>query len=412
MSGGLIFGEGLVAAVRDPLSERASRLEGSATMLVNQRADELRRKGIDVISLAVGEPDFPTPDHIKEAAKRALDENFTRYTPSAGIPELREAVAEKSRRENQIPCEAKDVIVTPTKMGLFASILATVNPGDEVILTDPCFVSYAPQVRFAGGVPVYVPLRPEDGYGIRADEVGKRVGKKTKLILLCSPSNPTGGVDDPQELRGVVDLAVDHDFSILSDEIYEKILFEGTHLSPAGLPNGWERTITLNGLSKSFAMTGWRIGWIVAPPAFGPALAKVQTQSITHITSFVQKAGVVALQGPQDSVARMVEEFRARRDLVLRELPNVPGWTAATPKGAFYLWPRFSQKSTSWDLCNYLLDRAHVALVPGSAFGPGSDHNLRLSYATSRDKLTEALRRIREALERFEEKPLVAAKKT
>lgn len=397
--------------MRDPLSERATRLEGSTTMLMSQRADELRRKGIDVISLAVGEPDFPTPDHIKDAAKRALDENFTRYTPSAGIPELREAVAEKSRRENGIPCEAKDVIVTPTKMGLFASILATVNPGDEVILTDPCFVSYAPQVRFAGGVPVYVPLRAEEGYSIRADDVAKHISKKTKLIVLCSPSNPTGGLDDPQELRGVVDLAVDHDISILSDEIYEKILFEGHHVSPASLPGGAERTITLNGLSKSFAMTGWRIGWIVAPPAYGPALAKIQTQSITQITSFVQKAGVAALQGPQDSVAKMVQEFRARRDLVIRELRHLPGWTAATPQGAFYLWPRFSQKSTSADLCDALLDTAHVALVPGSAFGPGSDQNVRISYATGRDKLTEAFRRIRGALERSEKKPVVAAKK-
>lgn len=399
--------------MRDLISDRANRLEGSSTILVNQKADELRRKGIDVLSLAIGEPDFNTPEHVKEAAKRAIDDNFTRYTPSAGIPELREAIAEKSRRDNKIPCDAKHIVVSPTKLGLFASVGALVNPGEEVLLTDPCFVSYAPQVRFAGGVPVYVPLSADNGYSIRAADVAEKITKKTKLIMLCSPSNPTGGTDDPDEIRGVVELANDHDFAIISDEIYEKILYEGRHVSPASLPGGAERTITINGLSKSFAMTGWRIGWMIAEGRILDAIAKIQTQSITHITSFVQKASVAALNGPQEPVKRMVDEFRTRRDLLMKEVKTVPGWTSTTPKGAFYLWPRFDQDMTSQEMCNYLLEDAHVALVPGSAFGPGSDRNLRISYAASAAKLAEAMRRIRESLHRLEKraKPLVAPKK-
>lgn len=397
--------------MRNLLSERAANLEGSTTILMNMKAEELKRKGINVLSLAVGEPDFPTPDHVKLSAKKALDENFTKYTPSPGIPELRDAIAEKTKKENGIPCEPGHVVVTPTKLALFNSVVSLVNPGDEVLMPDPCFVSYAPQVKFAGGVPVYVPTRAADDYSIRADEVQKRITKKTKLIMLCSPSNPTGGLDDPTELKGVVDLANDHDFAILSDEIYEKVLYEGKHVSPASLPGGWERTITINGLSKSFSMTGWRAGWLVAPPAFYPALAKVQTQTITHITSFVQKAMVDAIRGPQDSVKRMVSEFKVRRELVLKELAKVPGWETSKPKGAFYVWPRFSQKMSAEDLCSYLLEDAHVALVPGTGFGPSGKDHVRISYAASREILKEALGRVRASIEKKEHKPVTARTK-
>lgn len=397
--------------MRDLLSQRAANLEGSSTILMSMKAEELKRKGINVLSLAVGEPDFPTPDHVKLSAKKALDENFTKYTPSPGIPELREAIAERSKRDNGIPCEAGNVLAVPTKLALFNSVMTTINPGDEVLMPDPCFVSYAPQVKFAGGVPVYVPTDPDDAYTIRADEVQKRITKKTKLIMLCSPSNPTGGLDDPSEIKGVVDLANDHDFAILSDEIYEKVLYEGKHVSPASLPGGWERTITINGLSKSFSMTGWRAGWLVAPPAFYPALAKVQTQTITHITSFVQKAMVDAIRGPQDSVKKMVTEFKARRDLVLKELGKVPGWETVKPKGAFYVWPKFSETIGAEELCTYLLEDAHVALVPGSGFGPSGNDHVRLSYAASRDVLKEAITRVRASLEKKERKTVSAKSK-
>lgn len=396
--------------MRNLLSERGAKMEGSSTIAMNAKADELKRKGVNVISLAVGEPDFNTPDFVKESAKKALDANFTKYTVSPGIPELREAIAEKSKKENGIACEAGNVIVTPTKLGLFNSIMSLVNPGDEVLIPDPCFVSYAPQIKFAGGVPVYVPTHEADGFGLRAAEVQKKITKKTKLIMLCSPSNPTGGVDDPKDVKGIVDLAVEHDFAILSDEIYEKVLYEGKHVSPASLPGGAERTITINGLSKSFAMTGWRAGWLVSPPAFYPTIAKIQSQTITHITSFVQKAMVDAIRGPQDSVKKNLEEFRARRDLVLKELATVPGWSTVKPKGAFYVWPRFTQKMSAEQLCTKLLEDANVATVPGDGFGPSGKDHIRISYAASQPTLKEAIGRIRDAVAKMEPNTVARAR--
>jgi len=392
------------------LAKRAA-IPASKTIMMSQRADELKRKGIDVLSLTVGEPDFNTPDAIKDAAKRALDENFTRYTASAGIIELREAIAEKSRRENRVPTDAAHTLVTPTKHALFASIMATVDAGDEVLMTDPCFVSYPSQVMLAGGKPVWVPLHKEHAYGIRADDVQERLTKKTKMLMLCSPNNPTGMTDDADELRAIVDLANDHDFLLCSDEIYEKILYEGTHVSPASLPGGAERTITINGLSKSYAMTGWRTGWLHAPSPVFEAIAKIQTQTITQVTSFVQKASIAALQSPPDSVKKMVTEFRARRDLIVDETRKTPGWEILAPKGAFYAWPRYGHKMTSDAMAEHLLEKARVATVSGSAFGPAGEGHLRLSYATSRDNIREAFRRIRDALPALESKAVAAKKR-
>jgi aspartate aminotransferase len=386
-------------------------IPASKTIMMSQRADELKRQGVDVVSLTVGEPDFNTPDPVKEAAKRALDENFTRYTASAGIVELREAIAQKSRRENHIPTDAAHTLVTPTKHALFASIMATVDAGDEVLMTDPCFVSYPSQVQLAGGKPVWVPLRKEHAYGLRADDVQAKITKKTKLLMLCSPNNPTGMTDDARELRAIVDLANDHDLLLCSDEIYEKILYEGAHVSPASLPGGAERTITINGLSKSYAMTGWRTGWLHAPSPVFEAIAKIQTQTITQVTSFVQKASITALQSPPDSVTKMVAEFRARRDLIVEEIRRTPGLEILPPKGAFYAWPRFSHKMTSDAMAEHLLEKARVATVSGSAFGPSGEGHLRLSYATSRANIQEAFKRIREALPGLESNAVAAKKR-
>jgi aspartate aminotransferase len=379
------------------LAER-SAIEASKTIQASARADALRRQGIDVVNLTVGEPDFPTPDHVKQAAKSALDANFTKYTPSPGIPELREAVAEKSRRENGLDTDAAHTLITPTKHALFATVMASVNPGDEVLLTDPCFVSYPSQVRLAGGVPVWVPLRREHGYGLRAEDVQARITPKTKLLMLCSPNNPTGMMDEPDEVKAIVDLANDHDFFLVSDEIYEKIVYDGRHVSPASLPGGAERTVTINGLSKSYAMTGWRTGWLHAPSPLFEAIARIQTQTITMVTSIVQKATLAALQGPQESVERMRQEFQARRDLVVEEIGRTPGFDLLAPQGAFYAWARFQQPVTSDAMAEFLLEKARVATVPGSGFGPSGEGHLRLSYATSRENLREAFRRIREAL--------------
>jgi aspartate aminotransferase len=262
-------------------------------------------------------------------------------------------------------------------------------------------------VKLAGGTPVWVPLRKENAYGIQAADVAKLVTKKTKLLMLCSPNNPTGMTDDARELKAIVDLANEKDFLIVSDEIYEKILYEGKHVSPASLPGGADRTITINGLSKTFAMTGWRTGWLHAPSPIFEAIAKIQTQTITQVTSFVQKASLAAFEPGMDAaVTAMVQEFRARRDLVVEEVKRTPGLTMTTPTGAFYAWPRFDAAVTSDQMAEILLDRAHIAVVAGSAFGPSGDSYLRLSYATNREKLQEAFRRIREILPQIGSNPV------
>lgn len=388
--------------MRDWIAQRAARVEGSRTILANQKAEELRRKGHDILSLSVGEPDFPTPDVVKDAAKKALDENFTKYTASQGILELREVIAERSQRVNKIPTDAAHTLVTPTKHALFASLMALVEPGDEVVITDPCFVSYSPQIRLFGGVPVYVPLRKQHAYGLRADDLAQVVTKKTKAVMLCSPNNPTGMTDDAAQVRAVVDLAGEKDFVLISDEIYERVLYDGKHLSPASLPGGAERTITINGLSKSHSMTGWRTGWLHAPDPIFSAIAKLQTHTITQVTSFVQKASLAALRAPDETVRRMVDEFRARRDLIVQEIGKTPGWSILPPKGAFYAWPEFDHGVGADELADFLLTEAKVVAVSGTAFGPSGANHLRLSYATSREKIAEAFRRIREALPKLE----------
>lgn len=385
--------------MRNPLAARVAQSEASRTMAASQRAQDLRAQGVDVISLTVGEPDFPTPDHIKQAAKVALDEDFTHYTPSAGIPELRRAIAERSQRENRIPADAAHTLVTPTKQGLFMSLMALLEPGDEVLIPDPSFVSYVPQARLMGAVPVPVPLSKENEFGLDADTLASLVSNKTKLLMLCSPSNPTGMMDSPQAVKAAVDLANDHDFWILSDEIYDRIVYEGRVVSPASLPGGAERTITLNGFSKAYAMTGWRVGWLHAPdPVFG-GIAKIQTQSITHVTSICQKAALAALQGPQGDVDRMVAAFRRRRDLVVEEIDKTPGLSMATPKGAFYAWPRFDFDVDADAFAEFLLDKAHVAVVSGLAFGQQGRKYVRVSYAAPDASLHSAFERIRVALE-------------
>ncbi len=376
----------------DLFSRRTADLEGSKTILIAGRAAEMRRQGVDVVSLSVGEPDFDTPEHIKDACRQALADNFTHYTPAPGIPELREAVARKMRDENQVDCRAENVVATPTKHGLFAAALAMLEEGDEVLLPDPSFVSYAPVVKFAGATPVWVPVHEADGFSIRADAVADRVTDKTKMIWLCSPSNPTGGADEPDEIRGVCDLAEDHDFWILSDEIYERLQYEGEHVSPASI--AFDRTITVGGLSKSHAMTGWRAGWLVADKPVADAVLKIQSQSITHVASFVQRAMVAALEGPQDAVDGFRKTLMGRRDAVMEALEEIPGVTTARPKGAFYAWIGYDVDRDSEEVAEYLLEAKHVATVPGSSFGPSGRRRLRLSYGSDIKVVKEGLGRL------------------
>ncbi len=362
-------------------------IEGSATVAMAAKAAALRAEGHDVIGLSVGEPDFPTPPHVREAAKKALDDGHTHYTPGPGIPELRAAIASFTQHRNGIACEASHVLATPTKQAVMMALQALAGPGDEVILPDPGWVSYGPMVHWAGATPVPVAQRAEDDFRMTPESVAEAITPETRVLLLNSPSNPTGGINTPDDVRGLVELAEDHNLWIISDEIYQDILYEGTHVSPASLDGGFDRTITVDGLSKSFAMTGWRTGWLVAPePAF-KQINKLQSHSITHITSFAQYGAVAALTGPMDAVETMKEAFRARRKILLDGLAEL-GWECASPKGAFYAFPKAPVTAEE------LLVKAHVATTAGDAFGTAGAGHLRISYATSEDRLREALSRM------------------
>jgi aspartate aminotransferase len=379
-------------------SPRMARIAASATLAMSALVAEKRRQGVDVVSFTVGEPDFDTPAHVKEAAAKALRDGRTKYTPGPGIPELRDAVAEMERRDNGIPCKAADVLVTPAKHAVLLSILATCDEGDEVLIPDPGWVSYGPMVEWAHARPVPVRLSTEQGFRMTPEAVAAAVTKRTRAIVLNSPSNPTGGVNTPEDVKGILDVAEDHDLWVVSDEIYQRLQFEGRHVSPASLPGGFGRTFTVNGLSKSFAMTGWRVGWVVAPEAAVREVEKLQSQSISHVTSFVQYGALEAVTGPQDSVASMRREFQARRDLMVKGLRALPGVETAEPKGAFYCFPRFDARQ--WGglddetLALRLLAEANVGTTPGSAFGDAGKGHLRFSYATSRERIAEGLERL------------------
>ncbi len=381
------------------LAPRLDRIATSATLAMSDLVAQKRRQGADVVSFSVGEPDFVTPLHVREAAMQALRDGKTHYTPGAGIPELRQAIATTEKRDAKIPCEAKDILVTPAKHGIFLAVMALADKGDEVIIPDPAWVSYEPIIGWAHGKAVGVALDADAGFRMTPDAVAEAITKKTQAIVLNSPSNPTGGVNTPADVKGILDLAIDHDLWIVSDEIYQKLQYEGKPVSPASLPGGFDRTFTIDGLSKSFAMTGWRMGWIVAPPVAMEAVSRLQSQSITHVTSFAQYGALAAVSGPQDSVASMKKEFKARRKVMLEGLRGLPGVTCPEPKGAFYCFPHFNPKK--WGgmddetLSLAMLDKANVAVTAGSAFGSRGKNHVRFSYATSREKIEEGIRRLK-----------------
>jgi len=356
---------------------------------------------VDVISFSMGEPDFPTPENIKQACIRAIQEDFTHYTPSAGIPELRRAVADRTVQVNNIPCNESNVIITPSKQAIFMSMLAFINEGEGVVLPDPSWGTYEACIRLAGGIPQYVKLDQDRDFRMLPEAVAEAITPDTKMILLNSPANPTGSVLEKEDVIGIAELARDHDLMVLSDEVYEKITFEGEPLSIASLEGMFDRTITINGFSKTYAMTGWRIGWAVAPVPMIRALNALQTHSLTCSVSFVQKAAVEALRGPQDSVDMMAKEFAARKDLIMDLINDIPSLHCPPPKGAFYLFPSYDFEMNSEEMATYLLEQAHVAITPGSAFGPSGEGHIRISYACSRRDIQEGMSRIREALTRL-----------
>lgn len=391
------------------ISSLVNSLSPSQTLAMSQKSAELRAQGVDVINLSVGEPDFNTPAHIKEAAKRAIDENYTRYTPVAGYKELREAIACDMRRHPGVDFTADDIVVSNgAKQSLCNAILATINPGDEVIIPAPAWVSYSEMVKLAHGVSVIVESGIEDDFKMTPEKLEKAITPKTRMLLLTSPSNPTGSVYTRAELQGLVDVLARHErVLVLADEIYEHINFTGSFTSMAEFPELKGRVIIINGVSKAYAMTGWRIGFMAAPRELAKACTKLQSQYTSNPSSIAQKAAEAAYTGPQDCVTEMNKAFERRRDLVVELARTIPGWEVNVPMGAFYLLPRVTgcldttapdgrRIETSGDLALYLLEKAAVATVDGAAFSaPGY---LRLSYATSDDNLREAFRRIGEAI--------------
>jgi aspartate/methionine/tyrosine aminotransferase len=365
---------------------------------VFERAKALEREGRPVIFLETGRPDFDTPAHIKEAAKRALDAGDVHYTSNYGTPELRAAIAEKLKRENGLTYDpdAEIIVTVGAAEAVFDAFLAFLNPGDEVLYPEPSWLNYAAAARLAGAIPVPIPLRESDGYQIDPDEVRRRITSQTRLLIIASPHNPTGAVQSPDTLRDLADLVVQCNLLVISDEIYERIIYDDrVHVSLARLPGMGERTITINGFSKAFSMTGWRLGYAAAPQPFIQAMNRVHQYNVACACAFAQAGAVAALKGPQDCVTAMVAEFRRRRDLVVPAINAMRGLSCVNPGGAFYVWVNITRIGvTSEDFSMNLLERAYVSLVPGTVFGESGQGYVRLSYANSYERLEEALRRL------------------
>ena len=377
-------------------SSRLKRVEESATIKVANLANKLKQEGKDVISFSLGEPDFDTPKHICDAAADAMYRGETHYAPSAGIPELRDAVAEKLRVENSLDVASSDILVTPgAKQAIFEIMMSVLDDGDEALLFDPAWVSYDPAIKFAGANTACVPTDSQDGF--KPVNMEEYVTEKTKLIVVNSPGNPTGAVYDRSVLKNIADIAIDNDILVLSDEIYEKIIYDKEHLSIGSFDGMHDRTITVNGFSKAYAMTGWRLGYVAAKPEIFKGLVKIQSHSVSSATSFVQHGGVAALKGPQEPVAEMVSKFKARRDALVDGLNSID-IKCQKPGGAFYAFADVSAYGTGDEVAEKLLMEAHVAVTSGSAFGESGKNFVRISYATSLKRIEEGLARIESAL--------------
>ena len=390
------------------LSDCLNRLAPSATLAMSQKSSEMKAAGIDVINMSVGEPDFNTPEHIKEAAKEAIDENFSRYSPVPGYMDLRKAVSDKLRRENGLDYSTSEILVSNgAKQSVCNTVMALVNPGDEVIIPAPYWVSYPQMVKLAGGVPVIVNAGFDQNFKMTAQQLEKAITPRTRLLILCSPSNPTGSVYGKDELEALANVIKSHDgLYVLADEIYEHINYVGHHESIAQFEGMKERAIIVNGVSKAYAMTGWRIGYIAAPEWIVKGCNKLQGQYTSGPCSVSQKAAEAAYNGPQQCVEDMRQAFERRRNLIVSLAKDIPGLEVNVPQGAFYLFPKCSSfygKSyqgrtinNSTDLAMYILEEGHVATVGGDAFG--DPECFRMSYATSDDNIREAMERIKKVL--------------
>jgi aspartate aminotransferase len=395
----------------DVLANRVYAVNEPQTIAMSKKARELMATGVDVVNLSLGEPDFETPKHIKAAAIAAIEQNFTYYTPVAGIPELREAISKKLLEENGLHYAADEIVVsTGAKHAIMNTIMAIINKGDEVIIPTPYWVSYSEMVKLVEGVPVFIAAPLEQDYKITPAQLEAAITPKSKAFLFSSPCNPTGSVYSREELADLVAVFAKHpQITIISDEIYEYINFEGKHVSIGTFEEVKNRVVTINGLSKGFAMTGWRLGYLAAPKAIAQACEKIQSQFTSATSSITQKAAVAALTGSREPSFKMVEAFKRRRQLMLEGLNTIPGIRTNQPTGAFYFFPDISyflgktfngiEIKTATDLCMYLLNEGHVSMVTGEAFG--NDNCLRISYATSDEKLTLAISRMRNALSKL-----------
>ena len=392
------------------LAKRTTLIGASPTLAITAKVKEMKAKGINVIGFGAGEPDFDTPDYIKDAAKKAIDEGFTKYTATAGILELKNAICDKLKRDNSLDYDPSQVIVScGAKHSLYNAIMCVCEEGDEVILPSPYWVTYLEQIKLSGAKPVIVQTDEKSNFKITADSLKRNITKKTKCLILNSPSNPTGMVYSKNELVAIADLAVKHGFYVVSDEVYERIIYEGQHVSIAVLGREIkDLTILVNGFSKSYSMTGWRIGYTAGPRQLIDAMGNLQDHSTSNATSITQKAAIAALSGKEGEkeLAIMVMEFKNRRDYITDKLNSIPGLSCLKPQGAFYAFPNISKligkqikgyKITgSMSLTEILLNEARVGVVPGIAFG--ADKYIRLSYATSMENIKEGLDRIQELI--------------
>lgn len=393
-------------------SDRVNKIHVSPTMQVAAEAKKMKAEGIDVIDLSVGEPDFPTPHNIKEAAKKAIDENQTRYTINAGTIELRKAIAQKLKRDNHLDYSLNEIIVSNgAKQCVYNSILATINDGDEVIIPSPYWVSYPDMVSMANGKSVFIETKESDGFKLKPEQLESAITPKTKILILCNPSNPTGSAYSKNELEALAEVINGKNLFIIADEIYEKLTYgDYKFVSFASISDEMKRrTIVVNGVSKTYSMTGWRIGYTAGPEYIIEAINKIQSHSTSNASSVSQAAAIEALAGPQYIISEMLEEFKLRQEYFLRELTSIKGITCYKPEGAFFLFPNVSHyfgKSTgvfkiahSFDFAMHILYEAHIAAVPGSAFG--AEGYMRFSYTTSMENLKEAIVRLRKALSKL-----------
>ena len=382
------------------LSPKMARLGTETAFEVLARAQALEAKGIEVVHLEIGEPDFDTPRNICDAATEAIDKGYTHYCMSQGIIALRNVIAKEAERKLGTSIDPERVVVTPgAKPIMFYSILALLEEGDEAIYPNPGFPIYESVINFTGAKPIPIPLREELDFRLDIDELKSKITNRTKLIIINSPQNPTGGVLEEDDIRSISDMVGERDITVLSDEVYDQIVYEGKPYSIARLPGMLDKTILLNGFSKTYAMTGWRLGYAVMPPELVTHVVRLIVNSVSCTAAFVQNAGVEALTGPQDSVARMVAEFKKRRDLIVDGLNEIPGISCLRPKGAFYVFPNIKKVGiSSKQFSDYLLSEAAVATLSGTAFGKYGEGYLRLSYATSPENIMKALERIKSAV--------------